>query len=88
MLFVGVLLQGVMAGSAEATQCSQAFPNRHQKCPHGAESNMSVELSFNRRLAASALMFLFDGSLCCIMGCEWGWQRGLKRVGLRQLHLE
>lgn len=68
MSFVGVVLRGAIVRATEATQSSQAPPNRQQKCPQGANSNMSVELSFSRRLPVSALMFSFDGSPCCIMG--------------------
>lgn len=68
MSFVGIVLRGVIAGATDAAQSSQAHPNRHLECPQGANGNMSLELSFNRRLAVSALMFLFDGLLGCIMG--------------------
>ena len=78
MSFVGVVLQGVIAGAAEATQSSQALPNRQLKCPQGANGNMSLELSFSRRLAVNALMFLFDGLLCCIMGGGGGGGAALR----------
>ncbi len=79
MSFVGVVLQSLIVGAAEATSSSQALPNRHLKCPPGANCNMSLELSFSRRLAVNALTFLFDGLLGGIMGGGGGGEvlRGL-----------
>lgn len=59
--FVGVVLPGVIVGDTGATFSSQALPNRHLQCPQGANGNMSLKLSFSRRLAVNALVFPFDG---------------------------
>lgn len=79
-----VTLENLLVWDTGATSSSQALPNRHLKWPQGANGNVSLKLGFSRSLAVNALMFLFDGLLCCIMGW-WGWRHGLKRNALGQL---